>query len=184
MHTCGGILELVAGLHGLGLISERGTERERERERRRETPGMDADQNASMPGRCNNNQNIDNFLVPLFLGPTKCLCLFIFIVFRPSIRHISLLSSFKREEEEERRRKKRKEEEDEEEKRSQVTLAPAAMGGPSLAGECLPRVRSIRSSRSSRRKEDKKTGSENALPLCGRRRRRPRHSCLCFFWQC
>ena len=33
MHTCGGILELVAGLHGLGLISERGTERERERER-------------------------------------------------------------------------------------------------------------------------------------------------------
>ena len=108
MHTCGGILELVAGLHGLGLISERGTERERERERRRETPGMDADQNASMPGRCNNNQNIDNFLVPLFLGPTKCLCLFIFIVFRPSIRHISLPSREKRKKKEEERRRKKK----------------------------------------------------------------------------
>ena len=35
MHTCGGILELVAGLHGLGLISERGTERERERDEER-----------------------------------------------------------------------------------------------------------------------------------------------------
>ena len=147
---------------------------------------MDADQNASMPGRCNNNQNIDNFLVPL--GPNQMSLPFHF--HRVSSVHPSHLPSFflqerrKKKKEEERRRKKKKEEEDEEEKCSQVTLAPAAMGGPSLAGECLPRVRSIRSIRSSRRKEDKKTGSENALPLCGRRRRRPRHSCLCFFWQC
>ena len=136
MHTCGGILELVAGLHGLGLISERGTERERERERRRETPGMDADQNASMPGRCNNNQNIDNFLVPLFLGPTKCLCLFIFIVFRPSIRHISLLSSFKREEEEERRRKKKKEEERRRRRGGETLAGNARAGGHGGAFPC------------------------------------------------